>query len=272
MPQNDQTKNDARKAGKNNKRAPHAGLWWILVAGGVFLVTLLFVSTYLPGMSERVKFFTVNALSILILTAIAVQAYIYRRQWKAMQGQLDAMEGQSRIMGESLVETRRMVEHNERAVKVAEESIEVARENTIYAQRAYLTVTKRVALTDGFLLRIRNVGNTPANDVHVRAVADVGYVPPPPPANVMENLTYIGSLSPRGTFDIVRFANNVTAEQKSLLSDPEQEFRVWCVGAIFYEDIFKYDLDGGARKTTFCYHQTAGSPSVDAWVTGNQAD
>ncbi len=61
------------------------GVRRIIIAGLILLVTLLLVSVFLPNMSERVKFFTVNALSLLVLLAIVVQAYIYRGQWEVMQ-------------------------------------------------------------------------------------------------------------------------------------------------------------------------------------------
>jgi len=135
-------------------------LRWILGVTGTLLTVLLIVSVFSPYLSERIKFFTVNALSICVLAAIVVQAYIYRRQWEvmerqfsafesqtaqsewqfrqaqqnasdiqrqmleqseAMKGQLAAiekqagfMETQSQIMADSLAETRKIVEHNEK--------------------------------------------------------------------------------------------------------------------------------------------------------------
>jgi hypothetical protein len=94
MPKNDQTNSDPNKAKENQKSASRVnslpqispvGLWWIFAAGLILLGVLFVVSVFLPNMSERVKFFTVNALSLLVLLAIAVQAYIYRGQWEVMQ-------------------------------------------------------------------------------------------------------------------------------------------------------------------------------------------
>src|SRR5438270_10195275 len=80
-------------------------LRWVYIIGAVLLLALLLVSYLHPSMAERVKFFTVNALSLLVLVAIVVQAIIYRRQWtvmedqrSAMKGQLDAIERQAAIM------------------------------------------------------------------------------------------------------------------------------------------------------------------------------
>src|SRR5215210_3495245 len=105
-------------------------------------------------MSERVKFFTVNALSLLVFIAIAVQAYIYRRQWEAME--------------DSLAETRKIVDQNERAVKVAERGIEVAQNAAYIEQRAYVGIQRMTVegLDEGRcpILNITwiNGGKTPA--------------------------------------------------------------------------------------------------------------
>src|SRR5438094_6873661 len=107
MPQNDQTNQDSNRPNKKNDSSSHAGLWWILIAGGIFLVALLVLNIFLPNLTERVKFFTVNALSLLVVAIIAVQAYIYRRQWGAMERSLertdkviDKMQGQLEAMKE----------------------------------------------------------------------------------------------------------------------------------------------------------------------------
>jgi hypothetical protein len=64
----------------------------ILVFGGILFGALLIVSVFAPNMSERIKFFTVNALSLLVLLAIAIQAFIYHQQREIMERQLKATE------------------------------------------------------------------------------------------------------------------------------------------------------------------------------------
>jgi hypothetical protein len=78
------------------------------------LVTLIIVGGFfVDEHSERIKFVTVNALSLLVLVIIAVQAYIYKRQWDAMlelknlsqrqadtfDKQVDKMQGQVDAIG-----------------------------------------------------------------------------------------------------------------------------------------------------------------------------
>jgi hypothetical protein len=64
----------------------------VLFFGGILLAALLMVSVFAPNMSERIKFFTVNALSLLVLLAIAIQAFIYHQQREVMERQLKATE------------------------------------------------------------------------------------------------------------------------------------------------------------------------------------
>src|SRR6266478_816698 len=111
MPENDKSNGDSDKAKKPNSdplqttdsliKGLPVGLQWIFIRAFIAFLTLLLVSIFHPSMTERVKFFTVNALSLFVLAAIAVQALIYRkqsdtmeRQWKAMTDQLEAINKQ----------------------------------------------------------------------------------------------------------------------------------------------------------------------------------
>jgi hypothetical protein len=69
-------------------------LRFLFIIAGLMLFALLLVSYFHPNMVERVKFFTVNALSLLVLVAIVAQAVIYRRQWSVMERQEDTMHEQ----------------------------------------------------------------------------------------------------------------------------------------------------------------------------------
>lgn len=108
------------------------GLRWILGCGVVVLLGLLAASIFVPNLSERVKFFTVNALSVLVFFVILVQAYIYRKQWDIMERQYKisrgqaitlhqqslAMHEQADAMTDTLIETRKMVELNQLAFEI----------------------------------------------------------------------------------------------------------------------------------------------------------
>jgi hypothetical protein len=159
MPQNDQTNNNSSEANKQDDSTSHAtirakfsGLRLIIVAGCILVLALLFLSIYLPYLTERVKFFTVNLLSLLVLAAIAVQAYIYRKQWEVMQGQLG-------VMRETIAENRR---------------------NFYVIERAYVSIS-HIQFTDNpeteqmrtIQIEIINGGRTPAWDVRMRVRVSV---------------------------------------------------------------------------------------------------
>jgi len=199
MPNNDDPGGNADNTNKNNNPAKRKVVWAIVAGGVVGVLVILFVSLFFPNLTERPKFFTTNALSVLVLDVIIVQAYIYTKQWEvlkeqsstlkthsvamakqitAMEAQLTAMQDQAESMRDSLTETRNLVIQNERSVKAAEEGVSVARQNMNYAQRAYVTVTDGVVTlgvggTDRFRMRVENSGNTPAYSVQVEAEIEV---------------------------------------------------------------------------------------------------
>lgn len=83
MPKHNQGDHDPTQANKNNDRASYAWLWWVAAAGAAGFLVLLFASIYLPNLTERIKFFTTNVLSLLVLAIIVIQAIIYRKQWES---------------------------------------------------------------------------------------------------------------------------------------------------------------------------------------------
>lgn len=94
MPEVNQPNSDsdeAKKTNGNTFRAAYAlsaiGLRRIVVVALFIFIVLLLVGIFLPNMKERVKFLTESTLSLLILLVVAVQAYIYTRQWEVMQEQ-----------------------------------------------------------------------------------------------------------------------------------------------------------------------------------------
>jgi hypothetical protein len=152
---------DGSTSNASNNKPSRFRLRWIFVAGGVLLVALLFISIYLPNLTERVKFFTVNALSLFVLVAIVVQAYIYRGQWKAMQ--------------ESLIETRNLIKQNERAVKAAEHTADLTDKFSRINSRAYVFIDKAALdapISSGKFplpkIVLKNSGRSPAYSHRVR--------------------------------------------------------------------------------------------------------
>jgi len=204
MQENLDAESDYDNATKNNKRASPRAVWTIAAVGVVGVLVIGLIAIVLPNMTERIKFFTTNALSVLLLDVIVVQAYIYSRQWEVMktqerilerqakafeaqvitmQGQLTAISKQADIMNDSLQHTRSLISQNDRAidaardmaraaeasVEVAERNVEIAHDHMWHAQRAYLAATDiRIEGSDNkrmFHLKVKNFGNTPASYV-----------------------------------------------------------------------------------------------------------
>lgn len=134
-----------------------AGLRHIVMATAFGWLVLVMVSIFLPNLTERVKFFTANTLNLFLLFAVAVQGYIYRRQWEVMERQGSEIERQS----------------------------EQARNHAIYTLRAYISI--RTVVPDfpkQILVEIVNFGQTPAHHVqfaHKVAVRPVRENPDPAP-------------------------------------------------------------------------------------------
>ncbi len=279
MPEDNQTSDDSGEVNKKDESASHAtvrakssGLQWIIIGGCVATAALLYISIYFPNMTERVKFFISSFLSLLVLMVIILQAIIYKRQagymrdqWKAMNIQAGTMEQQLAAMRDSLEETRKMGDQNERAVRAAERNIEIIQESTIYAQRAYVSVTRGEVAGDMFFLVIENSGHTPANDVEIGAIAEIREQPPDPETSSIRWAT-MGVIAPDEYIKrmVVR-RGEATPEMRELVNDGKMQF--YCSGIIRYTDIFK-----NPRQTKFCFYQRFGTNQFGPCATGNEAD
>lgn len=96
----------------NQEKARFQVRWWWIATGTVILLVGLGFVSYGLGVSSQISFITVNALSILVLAAIASQALIYHRQ-------REVMERQWQVMDETLKETRRIFDMTERPIIIA---------------------------------------------------------------------------------------------------------------------------------------------------------
>lgn len=181
MTQNGSTDSDSSKPGKRPDNTSRFGLRWIYAAGGALFLALLLVSIFHPHLTERVKFFTENALSLSVLVIILFQAYIYRRQWDAMRGQLDAMKEQGRVMSAALAQNERAVKAGEAqavasqaSAQAARDSVDTTKEAFYIAERAYIRIqgVKSIRLVAGSSPQIEvwlfNGGKTPAWDISGR--------------------------------------------------------------------------------------------------------
>src|SRR5688572_4701832 len=95
MPEIDQPNGDSKKT-KSSNRNPFSAAYSAFkrlpiglrrIAGGAAfcLLVVVVIALFHPSLNERWKFGTDMGLNVLILFAIAVQAYIYRGQWEVME-------------------------------------------------------------------------------------------------------------------------------------------------------------------------------------------
>jgi hypothetical protein len=96
--------------------------WLILLIGVVLVMALGLIYSRLGKPPVWLEFWLPVTLTGALLMVGGVQAYIYKKQWDAMQGQLNAMKEQGRLMDNSLAQ-------NERSVKAAEKSVKLAEAN-----------------------------------------------------------------------------------------------------------------------------------------------
>src|SRR5690348_5158094 len=124
MPEVDQSDSNSNKTAQPNRNALSAdyarfkflpvGLRRIVVSALLLWLVVIGVSTFLPNLRERVKFFTESTLSLSVLLVGAVQAYIYQKQREAMDKQSSAIEGQLNAM---LTQTEQFTETKELSIQ-----------------------------------------------------------------------------------------------------------------------------------------------------------
>jgi hypothetical protein len=137
-----------------------------------------------------------------------------------------------------------------------------------------VTVIKREFVETGFNLTVENSGNTPAIDVAVDVITDVGFTPPepsePPKEVTLESYTHIGLMAPRSRYEMfVPCEKVLTEEDQRYINDPQWEtYDWWCKGTISYRDIFQPE-EGEYHETDFCFYYDRPRRKVQAWVKDN---
>src|ERR1041385_4142388 len=130
----------------------HPLVWAVVIAvlgfGALTMVAIFFVTEH----SERIKFVTVNTISLFVLLAIVVQAFIYAKEWRVMQQGLRQTDEMIKATQRGLSQTDQMIEKmetqlqimreqviaSETSFRVAMEGSRLVEKNSIYANRAYI--------------------------------------------------------------------------------------------------------------------------------------
>lgn len=255
----------------------------VVVAWAGFSTLGLIGHFFVSEHSARIKFVTESSLALFTLLAVVFQAVVYRRQWNAMRAslkqtdkviakmqlQFNEIQKQSGILDKTLAETAKIAVHSER-------SVEVARENTEYAQRAYVSITHKDWTGTGFSLGIENSGNTPAREVMVSWFIDAGGSPPAgfpklgdpnPKYPESLNLGLLAPRSPEGVF--VPCNRSLTTKEEEDYREWPDIYHWWVRGSIFYRDVFQDPLTG-IRVTDFCFFYDQKAQAVRAHYEGNE--
>ena len=202
----------------------------VIVAAVVFIILAIIAWGFVNEHSERIKFLTVNTLSLLVLVVIAIQAYIYRKQWHAMQ--------------QGLAETRKMVEQNERAVRAAEDSARTAQEALSAGARAYLMIEDMqlspmlIGENWAVMLTLYNGGRTPAWSLETASEAIIAWDFPPdiPRPSGFDKRELVIPAGTKKQIEIV-FKMVVTDEDRKAVNGGAMIF--FAVGQIRYRDFQK---------------------------------
>jgi hypothetical protein len=144
----DSPKNQNEKA--DHPRFFSLGFWLIVLFGFGLLGFVTLISFRPQSIDNRLVFFMGSLLNACIVIAIVFQAFIYRKQWDAMQGQLAVM-------------------------REAQKSFAIG-------ERAYLIIEDVAFIEKGIhprlLYTLYNGGRTPAFNVRSETEASLGTEPP----------------------------------------------------------------------------------------------
>jgi hypothetical protein len=261
---------------------------WVVIGAIVGFALLIVVGKFFVNQhSERIKFVTVNTLSLFVLLAILVQAYIYSKEWRVMRQSLRQTDKMIETMQHGLSQTAQVIEKmqgqlelmreqviaSEAQFRVAGEGIRVAEKNSIDANRAYVAASiDRIEERFRFHLLIENTGNTPANDVRISYGCSLREKPP---VDKAENgqISYHSDWSYEECLGVIaaKSGSIVVTPKFDQLTGPEHQkwklsqVKFYCWGLISYEDIFNE-----RRLTWFCFHQSQAHPNGYPDKYGNQ--
>src|SRR5215211_4485712 len=84
MPEHDKTDADNQPQSGEDQKGSQRGLWWILAAGFIAVVAVILVGSFWISPVDRTRFITEFILTVALADLVAVQAYIYKKQWQAM--------------------------------------------------------------------------------------------------------------------------------------------------------------------------------------------
>lgn len=247
MPQNTQTQPDEGVQGEENNNNSERGLWIIIGVGAVLLAAVVVIGGVFIDVG-KVRFITEFSLTVLLAALVAVQAYIYRKQWEVMAQQRVEIEKQAGYMLDSL---------------------ESAREHAIYTLRAYVNIRSVVAsFPRQILMEVVNFGQTPAHHVQFAHKVAVRSIKENPEASLetFDWATIPGApLAPTMSIEKHIALWGIPDADIAKVNDPKYRLFIW--GIIRYTDVFRK-----TRYTQFAAFYSPESKKIGTCSKGNAAN
>jgi len=110
----------------------------------------------------------ITILTFLLVIGIGITNYIYRGQLIKMRETVALVAQQSATMKDQLIETRNVVQQNERALTIAKSQTEIMQASHVVTTRSYMDVFS-IATMDkerpAVVIKIGNIGAVPAEDI-----------------------------------------------------------------------------------------------------------
>jgi hypothetical protein len=142
MPEHDKTDADNQPKSGEDQKGSQRGLWLIIAAGFIAVVAVIFVGSFWISPVDRTRFITEFILTVALADLVAVQAYIYKKQWAAMKGQLEAMQEQLTLMREQTGAIKAQAEASEISAKASETSAVAAKQTAEVALKSFITAER----------------------------------------------------------------------------------------------------------------------------------
>jgi hypothetical protein len=246
MPEDNKANSNESVQAKKDRKDSQRGLWIIIGVGAVILLAVVAVGSFFVD-SQKIRFITEFSLTVALATLVGVQAYIYKRQWEAMERQGTQIERQAEYTAQSLKSDRR---------------------HTIYTLRAYVNIASCLAdFPEQIILEIKNFGQTPAHKVQFCSTITPGPSNDPPEAFV-ETLDWnLPGASFPPTMSIEKRLKIRTLSEKEIELLNDGQYRLYVVGAIRYEDIFRR-----VRYTRFSLYYSLPGRQLGTNLEGNDAN
>jgi len=171
VPENNKTEpHDSPKHNKDKKDSQR-GLWIIIGVGIAVLLIVIIVGAVFVD-SQKIRFITEFSLTVALATLVGVQAYIYRKQW-------DAMERQGKAMQDGLERTDKVIDKMEAQSEILRKQAKSMDESVVFGLRAYVGIHSIGInfLTNRLHIQVENIGRVPAKDVRVDVQMEVA-IPP----------------------------------------------------------------------------------------------